>query len=88
MWLGTWRAKFVVLLAVVLVAIAVLVGDGWYMSNKIREETLEPDHNGPQPDLKVADLTKDRVTLRLTPRPKKDDWRRGGTWGLRPPVAV
>ena len=82
------ESQIVVFLAVVLVAIAVLVRDGSYMSNKIREEALEPDHNGPQPDLRVADLAKDRVTLRVTPRTKKDDWRRGGIWGLRPPVAV
>ena len=78
-----WRTTIFLFPVIVLVAIAVLVGGGLYVSNKIREEALEPDHNGTQSDLKVAHLARDRVTLRVTPRRKKDDWRKGGIWGMQ-----
>ena len=72
-----------VLVAFVLVTIAVLMGGGWYVSEKIREGALEPNSDIRPRDLEVVDLGEDSVTLRVTPHTDNDDWRGDGIWGLR-----
>ncbi|MDA2923157.1 lysophospholipase [Acidobacteria bacterium AH-259-L09] len=78
-----WRATIFVFLAVVLVAIAVLAGSGWDVSNIIREQVLEPKHGVRPLDLEVVELTEDRITLGVTPQTQRDEWKRSGIWGLR-----
>ena len=83
MWMVRWRATIFVFLAVVLVAIAVLAGSGWNVSNIIREQVLEPKHGVRPLDLEVVELTEDRITLGVTPQTERDEWKRSGIWGLR-----
>lgn len=76
------KTTILVILAVGLFMIAFAVGCSWYMSVKIKEEVLEPKRGVRPFDLKVMDIEKDQVTLRVTFQTQKDDWRRDGIWGL------
>jgi pimeloyl-ACP methyl ester carboxylesterase len=78
------KNKVLIILAVMSAAIAVImVGGGWYVSNSIRDEVLVPKHGVRPLDLEVAHLIENQITLRVSPRTKKDDWRKDGIWGLR-----
>jgi hypothetical protein len=78
-----WKTTIFALLSVVLVTIAVLVGWGWHVSNKLRDGVLKPKSGVCLLDLEVVDLEKDQITLRATPQTQRDAWRRDGIWGLR-----
>ncbi len=69
-------------LAVVLLAMVVLVGGGWYFSGEISKATLKVDHSKRLPDLEVVELSADRVTLRTTADTKSIDWQTEGVWGI------
>lgn len=51
----------------------IMVGGGWYVSNRIRDGVLVPKHGVRPLDLKVAHLIENQITLRVSPRTKKDD---------------
>jgi pimeloyl-ACP methyl ester carboxylesterase len=78
-----WKTTIFALLSVVLVTIAVLIGWGWHVSNKLRDGVLKPKRGVCPLDLEVVDLEKDQITLRATPQTQRDAWRRDGIWGLR-----
>ncbi len=78
-----WRPSILAFLAIVLVAITVIAGGGWRVSNKIKDGALEPKRSIRPLDLEVVNLAGDRITLLVTPQANKDDWRSGGIWGLR-----
>ncbi|MDA2930374.1 lysophospholipase [Acidobacteria bacterium AH-259-O06] len=75
-----WRAA---IFAVVLVVMAVLLGGGWYVSNEIRDRALKPKQDDPRPNVEVITLEEDQITLHVTPQTDRDDWTKGGIWGLR-----
>lgn len=62
--------------------ILALAGSGWYFSNQIRDGALKVDHSQRLPDLEVADINGNVITLRATPGTETDDWRTEGIWGL------
>lgn len=81
--LSRWRTPVLVLLGVALIAIAALLGSGWYYSDALKDGALELDHDPPTLDLKVLALDEGRLTLAVTPQTKSDgDWTQDGTFGL------
>jgi pimeloyl-ACP methyl ester carboxylesterase len=59
------------------------MGGGWVVSNKIKDGVLKPERGIRPLDIEVANFGEDRITLRVTNHTIKDDWRKGGIWGLR-----
>ncbi len=78
-----WRIVSGLVLGLGLVVAFALVGGGWYISDQIKDGALRVDRSEDPLDLEVADISQDRVTLRLTPdTDKQGDWRARGIWGL------
>ena len=81
---GRWRAVAFASVAVVLVAVAILGGGGWYYAGEIKNGALVVKMSDePEFDLEVVAVAEGRVTLRVTPETEEDgDWRAKGRWGL------
>ncbi len=82
--MARWRVAFLAVSAVVLLALGgVVVGGGWYFSDRLKGGALEPDRDPDQLDLQVVALGEGQVTLRATERASKDgDWTKEGIFGL------
>ena len=79
------RAKKIgiAIVALLIVAIAVLVGGGCYVSGQLKSGGLVPDHEDPELDLRVVAVGEGRVTLGVTSETDEDgDWSRDGILGL------
>ena len=73
--------------ALALVVIVALAGGGWYVSGILKTDGFLVNRSDPEPDLVVAAIGDDQVTLEITPQTDEDgDWRRDGIWGLVPDV--
>ena len=69
--------------AVLIAAIVVFVGGGWYLSNLVKDGGLVPEHDEPEFDLEVLAVGEGQVTLGVTSDTDEEgDWRRNGIWGL------
>ena len=81
---GRWRAVAFAFVAVVLVAVAILGGGGWYYAGEIKNGALVvKTSDEPEFDLEVVAVAAGRVILRVTPETDEDgDWRANGRWGL------
>ena len=79
------RAKKIgiAIVALLIVAIAVLVGGGCYVSGQLESGGLVPDHEDPELDIRVVAIGEGRVTLGVTSETDEDgDWSRDGILGL------
>ena len=73
----------VALLVVVLIAMSILLGGGWYLSGAIKTQVLDCNWQNPPPDLQVTDIIDGRITLVTTQQINRhSDWREKGTYGL------
>ena len=81
--LPRWKVALVAAAAAALLALAGLIGAGWYYSDLLRGGALEPDRDPDEPDLRVVAQGDGRVTLQATERASKDgDWTKDGVFGL------
>ncbi|MDA2927450.1 hypothetical protein MYX78_09495 [Acidobacteria bacterium AH-259-G07] len=79
-WAG-WKAA---VLLILLVAVAFLLGGGWYFSNLLLKGALEPRRENLRSILKVVALDGDSITLQVTSEGGEDrSWNKDGIWGLR-----
>ena len=77
------RVGILVLAGIALAGTALLIGIGWYVSDMIRTETLEPKQ-GPYPlDLRVTQLRKNEITLCEISERGSGRIHQPGLWGLR-----
>jgi len=79
-----WKIPILMFLMAGLVAMAVLVGGGWYVADILKNEGLLPDHEEPKLDMVVASIGEGQVTLNVTSDTSTDGpWMRRGIWGLK-----
>jgi pimeloyl-ACP methyl ester carboxylesterase len=79
----TWRRVALAIAATLAIAVAAVLGAGWYYAGQIDERALTVRHEPDRKNIRIASVEPGLVTLEPAPGEEPGDyWKRPGTFGI------